>query len=63
MIGLGFGLALKRWNFLPEMIQHRIGRRVSIVRSTMHLAAGDDVDARDLLFQDGRLRGPVVARR
>ena len=42
------------------MIEHRVWRGVAIVRPTMHFAAGDDVDSRDLLFQDGGLRGPQL---
>ena len=58
--GLRFGFSLKRRNFLPEMVQHRIRRRVPIVRPTMHFAAGNHVDPRDFLFEDGRLGRPQL---
>ena len=45
-------LALKRRNLLPEMIEHRVRRRVPVVPSAVHFAAGDDIDAGDLLLQD-----------
>ena len=38
--------ALEGGNLLPEVIQHRVGRRVPVVPAAMHFAAGDDVDAR-----------------
>ena len=49
---LGPGNALKSRDFLPEMVQHGIRRRMPIVSAPMHLAACDDVDPGDLLFQD-----------
>ena len=58
--GLGLGLALKRRDLVPEVVEHRIRRRVPIVRAAMHLAARDDVDAGDFLFEDGRLSRPLL---
>lgn len=55
--GLGPGGALKGGDSLPEMVQHRVGRRVTIVRPPMHLAARDDVDSRRLLLQNRGLSG------
>jgi hypothetical protein len=42
------------------MIQHGIRRRVPVVRAAMHLAAGDDVYACNLLLNDRRLCGPLL---
>jgi hypothetical protein len=66
--GLGPGGALKGGDFLPEVVQHRVGRRVTIVRPPMHLTARDDVDSRRLLFQNrglggAKLRVGEIARR
>ena len=47
-------------DLLPEVIQHRVGRRVAVMGPPMHLAAGDHVDARHLLFQDGGLHRPEL---
>ena len=55
VIGFGSGLALKGRDLLPEVIEHRVGRRVPVMGPPMHLAARDHVDARGLLFQDRRL--------
>ena len=57
VIGLGSGRAVEGGDLLPEMVQHRVGRGVPIVRPAMHLAAGDDVDAGHLLFEDRGLGG------
>src|ERR1700693_5552635 len=58
---------LKSRYLLPEVIQHRVRWRMSIVSTTMHLATGDDVNARNLLFQDcglssTKLRVSKIAR-
>ena len=58
--GLWLGLALKRGNLLPEMVEHRVRRRVAVVGPPMHFAAGDHVDAGDLLLKDGCLRRPQL---
>jgi hypothetical protein len=50
--GLGASFALKRRNFVPEMIEHRVGRGVAIVPAPVHFASGDDIDAGDLLLKD-----------
>jgi hypothetical protein len=52
--------ALEGGNLLPELVQHRVRRRVTIMRAPVHLAAGDDVDACYLLIEDGALTGPVL---
>ena len=52
--------AIKGGDLLPEVIQHRVGRRVAVVGPPMHLPAGDHVDARHLLFQDGGLHRPEL---
>ena len=44
--------ALKGRDLLPEMVQHRVRRRVPVVRPPMHLAARDDVNSGDLLVED-----------
>src|SRR6202008_4248915 len=54
---LGPGLSLQAWNFIPEMIEHGVDRRVPIVPSAMHLASGDHVDAGDFLIEYGCLCG------
>jgi hypothetical protein len=48
----GLGLTLERGNHVPEVIQHRVGRRVPVVRPAMHLPPGDDVYAGNFLFQN-----------
>ena len=53
---LGLGAALERRDLLPEEVQHGVGRGVSIVGAAVHLAAGHDVYAGQLLVEDGRLR-------
>ena len=60
---LGAGWALERRNLLPEVVQHRIRRRVAIVGAPVHFAAGDDVDAGDLLIEDCRLAGAILGIR
>ena len=52
---LGSGLSLKSRDLLPEMVEHRVGRRVPVMRAPMHFASGDHVDPRNLLFYDRRL--------
>ena len=52
--------ALKRRDLLPKVIEHRIGRSVPVMGPAVHLAAGDYVDPRDLLLEDGGLRGPQL---
>jgi hypothetical protein len=52
--------ALERRNLLPKMVEHRVGRRMPVVRSPVHLAAGDDVDAGDLLFEDRGLHRAIL---
>ena len=47
---LGFGFTLKGWNLLPEMVQHRIGRRVTVMAPAMHFPARDHIDPGDLLL-------------
>src|SRR5437763_16652383 len=53
---LGPRLAMETGNLLPEMIEHRVRRRMPIVPRSVHLAAGNHVDAGDFLLEDGRLR-------
>ena len=53
---LGPRLAMETGNLLPEMIEHRVRRRMPIVPPSVHLAAGNHVDAGDFLLEDGRLR-------
>jgi hypothetical protein len=58
---IGFGrAALERWDLLPEMVQHGVRRRMPIVGAAMHLAAGDDVDAGELLVEHCGLRGAIL---
>ena len=57
---LGLRLALKGRDLLPEMIEHRVRRRMPVVRAPMHFPAGDDVDAGDFLLEDRGLRGPQL---
>ena len=52
---LGPRFALKRRNLLPEVVEHRVRRRVTIVSTPMHFSAGDHVDPGDFLFEDGSL--------
>jgi hypothetical protein len=58
--GLRPRAALKSWYLLPEEIQHRVGRRMSIVRASIHLAARNNVNPRDLLFENGRLTCSIL---
>ena len=67
---MGFGrvIALKSRDFLPEVVQHGVRWRMSIVRPPMHLATCDDIDPRDFLFQNrglscAKLRVSEIARR
>ncbi len=55
--GLRAGRALERWDLLPEMVQHGVGRRVAIVGAPVHLAARNDVYASQFLLQDRRFAG------
>jgi hypothetical protein len=48
--GLRPGDTLNRRNFLPEVVQHGIGERMPVMRSALHLATADDVDACNLLL-------------
>ena len=57
---LRLGLALKRGDLLPEVIEHRVRRRMPVVRPAMHFAAGDDIDAGDLLLKDRGLGCPQL---
>ena len=50
-------------NLLPEVIQHRVWRRVAVMGSPMHLATGDDIDSRKFLFQDRGLAGTELGVR
>src|SRR5215472_1166845 len=52
---LGPGFSLKGRNLLPEMVEHSVRGRVTIVGAPMHLAVRDHVDPRRLLLQDRRL--------
>ena len=57
---LRLGAALEGRNLLPEVIQHRVRRRVPVVRAPMHLAAGHDVDRRQFLIEHRRLGGAIL---
>ena len=50
--GFGARFALKRRNLVPEMIEHCVGRGMAVVPAAVHFAAGDDIDAGDLLLKD-----------
>jgi len=52
---LGPGLSLKGRDFLPEVVEHGVWRRVPVMGAPMHFAPRDHVDPRRLLFQDRRL--------
>src|SRR5687768_3281643 len=58
--GLWTGCALKRRNLLPEEIQHRVGRSMPVMGAAVHLAAGDNVDARQVLIENRSLPGAVL---
>ena len=57
---LGFRAALEGADLLPEVVQHGVGRRVAVVRAAVHLAAGHDVDAGQLLVEHGGLGAAVL---
>ena len=57
---LGPGRAPEGRDPAPEEVEHGVGRRVPVARPSVHLAAGDDVDAGDLLIEQRRLGGAVV---
>jgi hypothetical protein len=46
------GGALKGGDFLPEVVQHRVWRRVPIVRPAMHLTTCNYVDPCRFLVQN-----------
>ena len=55
VIGFGRVLPRKAGILLPEVIEHGIGRRMTVVGAAVHLAAGDHINSRDLLIQDSGL--------
>ena len=54
------GLALERGNSLPEVVEHRVRGRVSIMGSPVRFSPGDHVDPGYLLIDDRRLHDPVL---
>src|ERR1700751_2241475 len=58
---LGPGLALKRWYFLPEVIQHSVRRRVPVMGAAVCLAARNNIYSGGLLIQDRGLHDPELS--
>ena len=58
--GLRLCFTTEGGNLLPEIVEHRVRRRMTIVRPAMHLPAGDHIDAGDLLLEDGSLCRPQL---
>ena len=54
------GRALECGNLLPEVIEHGVGRRMPVVRASVHFATGDDVDAGQFLVQDRGLASAIL---
>src|ERR1700722_19433404 len=54
------GLAVKGGYFLPEIVEHGVGRRVPIMSTAVRLAARNYVYPRRLLIQDRPLHDPVL---
>jgi hypothetical protein len=46
---------MKGRHLVPEMVEHRVGRGVPVMRAAMHLAPGNDINAGGFLFENGRL--------
>jgi hypothetical protein len=57
---LRLGHALECGNLLPEVIEHGVGRRMPVVRASVHFATGDDVDAGQFLVQDRGLASAIL---
>jgi len=55
-----FNITLKRRDLLPEEIQHGVGRGVAIVGAAVHLTAGHNVYAGQLLVENCGLRRAIL---